>query len=208
MLSIVKNMDCLLGMKEFPDKFFDLAICDPPYGNGHDFGSRPSGKMYNEGKLWNERPSDKFFTELKRVSKNYIVWGGNYFTQLWPCKDFVIWDKRQPEGISFAMVELAATSFDGVAKLFFTKPAGERGFYTVDCKRIHPTQKPIRLYSWLLKTYTKPGDKILDPMMGSQSSRIAADKMGFDYWGFELDTDYFNDGCKRFDNYKKQLTIF
>lgn len=202
------NLDCLPAMREFPDKHFDLAIVDPPYGNDHDFGGRPSGKMYENGDQWNVKPPDEYFDELKRVSKNYIVWGGNYFPQLWPCKDFVIWDKRQPEGISFAMVELAATSFNGTAKLYFTKPAGERGFYTVDAKRIHPTQKPIKLYKWLLKNYAKEGDKILDSHCGSQSSRIAAYDMGFDYVGYEIDKDYFEAGNKRFEQHKSQLKLF
>src|SRR5690348_12309219 len=101
------NCDCMEYMKGVPDKFFDLAIVDPPYGNDHDFGGRPSGKMYSNGNRWNTKPDYGFFNELKRVSKNQIIWGGNYFKELWPCKSFVIWDKRQPEGVSFAMVELA-----------------------------------------------------------------------------------------------------
>jgi site-specific DNA-methyltransferase (adenine-specific) len=198
------NMDCLEFMESVPDNFYDLAIVDPPYGINMD-----KQRVFNDGKKWdNIRPSKEYFIELIRVSKNQIVWGGNYFSELWPCKGFIIWDKHQPEGISFAMVELATCSIDKPAKMFFTKPAGEKGFYTVDCKRIHPTQKPIKLYEWLLINYAKEGDKILDTHGGSQSSRIACYNLGFELDIIELDKDYFDQANKRFEQHKKQLTLF
>jgi site-specific DNA-methyltransferase (adenine-specific) len=198
------NIDCLEFMATVPDKFYDLAIVDPPYGINMD-----KQRVFNDGKKWDDiRPSKEYFIELIRVSKNQIVWGGNYFSELWPCKGFIIWDKHQPEGISFAMVELATCSIDKPAKMFFTKPAGERGFYTVDCKRIHPTQKPVKLYEWLLINYAKEGDKILDTHGGSQSSRIACYNLGFELDILELDKDYFEQANKRFEQHKKQLTLF
>ena len=198
------NVDCLDFMQSVPNNFYDLAIVDPPYGIGMD-----KQRVFNDGKKWdNQRPSKEYFIELLRISKNQIVWGGNYFKELWPCKGFIIWDKHQPEGLSFAMVELATCSIDRPAKMFFTKPPGERGFYTVDSKRIHPTQKPIKLYEWLLINYAKEGDKILDTHGGSQSSRIACYNLGFELDILELDKDYFEAGNKRFEQHKKQLTLF
>ena len=198
------NMDCLEFMQSLPDKFYDLAIVDPPYGIGMD-----KQRVFNDGKKWdNDRPSKEYFIELIRISKNQIVWGANYFEELWPCKGFIIWDKHQPEGLTFAMVELATCTIDRPAKMFFTKPAGERGFYTVDSKRIHPTQKPIKLYEWLLINYAKEGDKILDTHGGSQSSRIACFNLGFELDIIELDQEYFEQGNKRFEQHKKQLTLF
>ena len=203
-MTVFKNCDCVEGMKEYPDNYFELAIVDPPYGiGGH------KQRVFDDQKRWdNKRPPKEYFIELKRISKNYIVWGGNYFAELWPCKGFIIWDKRQPEGITFAMVELATCTIDSPAKMYFTKPAGERGFYTVDCKRIHPTQKPIALYKWLLKKYAKPGDKILDTHVGSASSLIACESMGFDYVGFELDKDYYKAACKRIQESRMQTNLF
>jgi site-specific DNA-methyltransferase (adenine-specific) len=192
-------------MKDIPDKYFDLAIVDPPYGiNGH------KQRVFDDGKRWDsERPTSAYFIELNRISKNQIIWGGNYFSELWPCKGFIVWDKHQPEGISFAMIEIATTSFDIPAKLYFTKPAGERGFYTVDSKRIHPTQKPIALYKWLLKTFAKDNDKIIDTHLGSGSSAIAAHDFGIaEFVGTEIDLEYFNAAVARFENHKKQLRLF
>lgn len=191
------------GMKEFPDKYFGLAIVDPPYGiNGH------KQRVFNDGKQWDtERPSTQYFDELRRVSKKYIVWGGNYFAELFPCKGFIIWDKRQPEDITFGMVELAASNLDMTPKMFFTKPAGERGFYVVDEKRIHPTQKPIALYKWLLGKFASEGDLILDTHVGSASSLIACESMGFEYVGFEIDKDYYEAAVKRLENFRKQIPL-
>jgi site-specific DNA-methyltransferase (adenine-specific) len=192
------QIDCNKFMADVPDKYYELAIVDPPYGiNGH------KQRVFNDYKKWDiNRPNEKYFTELKRISKNQIVWGGNYFKELWPCKGYIIWDKHQPEGITFAMVELATTTIDKPAKMFFTKPAGERGFYTVDSKRIHPTQKPIALYKWLLTNYAKKGDKILDTHGGSMSIAIACYDLGFNLDLCEMDKDYFRDGKARFEAHR------
>jgi len=196
------NCDCMEGMGQFPDNYFDLAIVDPPYGvGGH------KQRVFDDGKRWDVKPNSNYFSELKRVSKNQIVWGGNYFKELWPCKGYIIWDKRQPNGLTFAMVELATCTFDIPAKMFFTKPAGERGFYTVDEKRIHPTQKPIRLYRWLLVNYAKKDNKILDTHVGSGSSLIACEREGFDYVGFEIDPDYCQAAMERIKRERQQLTL-
>ena len=199
-ISEVFNMDCMEGMKQYPDKYFDLAIVDPPYG----IDINKSGRLVSE-KGWDYKDWDKhipdspYFLELKRVSVNQIIWGGNYF-DLPPTKCFIIWDKQQPEGISFASCEFAWTSFDSVAKTFYRRPQGE--------ERIHPTQKPVALYGWLLKNYAKEGNKILDTHLGSGSSRIAAYEMGFDFTAFEIDKDYFDAQEKRFKQHTAQLNMF
>lgn len=204
MISEVYNEDCMIGMSRYPDKFFDLAIVDPPYGiNIAKEKPRVSGRWNYTPKQWdNAIPSDDYFIELKRVSVNQIIWGGNYFS-LGYCRGYIIWDKDQPVD-NFADSEFAWTSFSRVAKTF-RYPIIKQNFQTV---KIHPTQKPVKLYEWLLTNYAKPGDKILDTHLGSQSSRIAADKLGFDFWGWELDKDYFEAGNKRFNDYKKQLKLF
>lgn len=198
------NEDNMELMSRYDDNYFDLAIVDPPYGiGGH------KQRVFNDGKEWdNSIPNDQYFKELKRVSKNQIVWGGNYFKNQWPCKGFIIWDKHQPDGLTFAMVELAATSFNITAKMYFTKPAGERGFYTVDGKRIHPTQKPVQLYEWQLHKFANEGDKILDTHAGSFSIGIACHKLGFELTACELDKDYYNDSIKRFKNVTAQKDLF
>ena len=198
------NMDCMDYLKDCNDNQFDLAIVDPPYGiNMH------KQRVFDDGKRWDSaRPSKAYFVELKRVSKNQIVWGGNYFSELWPCKGFLIWDKHQPEGLTFAMVELATCTINKPAKMYFTKPAGERGFYTVDGKRIHPTQKPIQLYKWLIKNYAEKDHKILDTHLGSGSSAIAAHYFGCDFTGIEIDKDYYDAACERFKAETAQEALF
>jgi len=161
--SEVHNIDCLEFMKTLPDKFFDLAIVDPPYGLGESVvnsGGRFKRYENKNGNWDNTIPSDEYFTELFRVSVNQIIWGGNYF-KLPPTKCFIIWDKIQPQGVSFASCEYAFTSFDKVAKTFYLRPQGQEN-------RFHPTQKPVALYKWLLQNYAKPNDKIFDSHMGSQ----------------------------------------
>ena len=215
--------DCLDFLKDCEDNQFDLCLFDGPYGiNANKMGMggtasnrRIARKLYKEhteekkkgrlnsggGKLknrllnqstfdWdNEIPSQEVFDEVFRVSKNQIIWGGNYF-DLPPTRCFICWDKVQPWE-NFSQVELAWTSFDLPAKLFrFDNRTGGK---------IHPTQKPTDLYVWLLRNFAKKGDKILDPMMGSQSSRIASYMLGYDYYGCEINERYFDDGCKRFD---------
>ena len=189
-------MDCLEYMRTLPDKAFALAIADPPYGirdaGGQTGGSgKLKGRVFNNGYIdrWDKAPSREFFTELQRVCENVIIWGGNYF-DLPPTRCFICWDKVQPWE-NFSQVEYAWTSFESPAQLFrFDNRTGDK---------IHPTQKPVELYAYLLKKFAKPGDRIFDPMMGSQSSRIAAYKMGFDYVGCELDKEYFDRGCERFN---------
>ena len=202
-VSNVYNMDCMEGMAAFPDKFFDLAIVDPQYGidvanmNMGIGKSKKASKAKNRkwvAKDWDkEPPTQDFFIELFRVSKNHIIWGGNYFN-LGPCKHYIIWDKEMPNGLSFADCEMAWTSFDRAPKMF------RYSAYLDKADKIHPTQKPIALYKWLLENYAKPGDKIVDTHLGSQSSRIAAYKLGFDFWGYEIDKDYFEQGDKRFQD--------
>lgn len=199
-------MDCIEYMKTLPDKCFDLAIADPPYGVSYARGKNGWGVCDNrpalEDVVWDkEIPSETFFNELLRVSKNVIIWGGNYFTHLLPTsKCWIVWDKLNgtTNKSVFADAELAWTNMSKVVKMFSLR---QMGFIsdTQDAQRIHPTQKPTELYAWLLKTYSNKGDKIFDPMMGSQSSRIAAYKMGFDYVGCELDKEYFEKGCERFE---------
>lgn len=185
-------------MKEFPDKYFELAIVDPPYGIG--ISSNPVRQAHDKKQWDNSIPNDEYFSELMRVSKNQIVWGGNYFP-LPPSQGFIIWDKKQPEDFSLAMCEFAWISFQKPAKIWRYSVLTERD-------KIHPTQKPIALYKWLLEHYAKPGDKILDTHLGSQSSRIAAHQMGFDFWGCEIDEEYFKQGCERFEREAAQLMMF
>ncbi len=200
MVSETHNTDCLEAMREMPDKAFDLAIVDPPYG----IDINTSGRLVKE-KGWAYKgwdmgiPSNEYFTELQRISRNQIIWGGNYFP-LGPTKCFLLWDKQQPEGVSFASCELAWTSFDSVAKTFYLRPQGDT--------RIHPTQKPVALYKWLLTNYAKQGQTILDTHLGSGSSRIAAYDLGFDFTGYELDKDYFDAQEQRFANHIAQPKLF
>lgn len=212
--SKVFNTDCLEAMKSYPDKYFELAIVDPPYGIGFSNYERGSSgfkvkERYtkNGKKTWDaEIPSDEYFLELFRVSQNQIVWGGNYFPVLWQHggKGFIFWNKHQPVN-NFAKGELAWTSFDRPANLFDFMYYGN---INRDDVQLHPTQKPIKLYRWLIQNYAKEGDKILDTNLGSGSSRIAADMEGYDFTGYELDADYFNASVKRFNEYKLQTTLF
>lgn len=198
------NMDCMEGMKQFPDNYFDLGIVDPPYGIGinHNMGRRKGDKSSDYKKVkWDDKPpSAEYFDELFRVSKNQIVWGGNYFTMP-PTKCFIVWRKPQiSEQVSFSMCEYAWASFNNTSKEWIGMSA--------ESDRIHPTQKPVALYEWLLKNYAKQGDKILDTHVGSASSLIACYNMGFDYVGFELDKDYFNAATERLEAVKSQASMF
>lgn len=192
--SRVSLLDCIEGMKQYPDKYFDLAVVDPPYGIGDKFKGGKSGKMqFNEvvEKGWDSVPSSEYFSELFRVSQNQIIWGGNYFS-LPPTRCFIVWDKYISDDFSLAMCELAWTSFDKLAKIV-------KLLVPKDGK-IHPTQKPIALYDWIYDKYLPQGGKVLDTHLGSQSNRISAFKRGnIDFTAFELDSDYFRDGNARFD---------
>jgi len=188
-------------MARYPDKYFDLAIVDPPYGIDINSSGR-LGHYGGKGKKWdNEIPNLEYFAELQRVSKNQIIWGANYFNMP-PTRCFLIWDKQQPEGVSFASCEYAWTSFNESAKTFYYRPQG------ADPYRIHPTQKPIKLYKWILNKYANEGDKILDTHLGSGSIAIACHDLGFDLTACELDSDYYNSAIKRLTDHQKQLTIF
>lgn len=201
--SIALNMDCMEYMKTVPDKYFDLAVVDPPYGLGSavvNSGGRFARYKHDAGNWDTETPKSEYFRELFRVSKNQIIWGGNYFA-LPPTKCFLIWDKKQPEDVSFASCEFAWTSFDKTAKTFYFSPM-------LDKSRFHPTQKPIALYQWIFKRYAKQGDKILDTHLGSGSSRIAAYDAGLDFVGCEIDKEYFDKQEKRFTDYTAQTSLF
>ena len=196
-------MDCLEAMKDMEDNAFDLAIVDPPYGIGEDGGkarTRGSKKTNGVKKGWdNNRPDKDFFNELKRVSKNQIIWGGNYFADLLPAsRCWIYWQKNM--GGDFADGELAWTSFDKVLKQYTKR--------SETFNRIHPTQKPIKLYEWLLMNYAKEGDKILDTHLGSGSSAIACWNLNFDLTAYELDPDYFEATAKRIEKHTRQIQMF
>jgi len=202
----VQNIDCLEFMRNFPDNYFELAIVDPPYGLERlQKGSLRLGgvKGNHKDKLeWDKKPTEEYFNELFRVSKNQIVWGANNFIMP-PSEYFCIWNKKQTVD-NFATAEYAWVSMG------LKKPA-KIFDYSIhkhnQTDKIHPTQKPVALYRWLLQNYAKQGDKILDTHLGSGSSRIAADMEGFDFYACELDADYFTASCKRFDDYKKQIKL-
>ena len=193
--------DCMEYLRQCPDNAFDLAIVDPPYSKAGGSVERTGGtwaaKYGTSIRNWDIAPSDEYFKELFRVSRNQIIWGGNYFN-LPPTRCFLIWQKHIPENFTMAMCEYAWTSFDANAKLFKYTSVGKK-----NDPRIHPCQKPIALYKWLLERYAKPGDKILDTHLGSASSAIAAWELDFDFTGIEIDNDYYESAVKRFENYKK-----
>ena len=203
MISEAYLMDCMEYLQTLPDNFADLALVDPPYGLGKSVvNSGGRFKRYeNKNGNWDlNTPPDFYFKELFRISKNQIIWGGNYF--LLPAnKCFIIWDKGQPEGISFAMCEYAWCSFDSVAQIFRMRTQGQAG-------RDHPTAKPIKLYSWIYANYLPQGGKVIDTHLGSGSNRIAADKAGnIDFYATEIDADYFNAQEKRWRQYKAQAVL-
>ena len=205
--SDVYNCDCVEYMRSLPDKTFDLAIADPPYGikedgkKNHSRGCIAKAQEYTP-KDWDKDAMPKwFFDELIRVSKNQIIWGANHFISRIPYDSpcWIVWDKDNG-ATDFADCELAWSSFKTAVRKFKYKWQGmlQENMRNKE-KRIHPTQKPVALYAWILKNYAKDGETIFDPMMGSQSSRVAAWKMGYDYVGCELDKEYFDKGCEWFD---------
>ena len=197
----ITNEDNMELMARYEDNYFDLAIVDPPYGIDINSSGR-LGHYGGKGKKWdNEIPTDNYFKEVFRTSKNQIIWGANYFNMP-PTRCFLIWDKQQPEGVSFASCEYAWTSFDKSAKTFYQRPQN------ADNVRIHPTQKPVKLYEWLLMNYAKEGDKILDTHLGSGSIAIACHNLGYDLTACELDKDYFEAATKRLAQHQAQLTMF
>jgi len=193
--------DCMEYMAGLKDKAFDLAIVDPPYGIDINSSGR-LGHYGGKGKKWDMGvPDQSYFDEVERASSNRIIWGANYF-KMPPTRCFLIWDKGQPEGVSFASHEYAWTSFDQSAKCYYQRPQN------ADAERIHPTQKPVKLYDWLLRNYAKPENRILDTHLGSGSSAISAYYFGCEFVGIELDPDYFEAACKRLDLATRQAAMF
>lgn len=238
------NMDCMEGMKQFPDGYFDIAIVDPPYGGagkdvdetfngaitgrfggrfdkyygserGAHFHGRGRSKKYKEIERrggqwaskygnninnWDIAPPQEYFDELFRVSKNQVIWGGNYF-ELPPTRCFLVWRKLTiSENFTMAMAEYAWTSFNANAKVFEKAPQ--------DKARFHPTQKPVELYEWILANFAKDGDKILDTHVGSASSLIACHNMGFQYVGFEINETYYKLSKERLEAYEAQTSLW
>lgn len=209
----------MIGMKDFLDGYFDLAIVDPPYGsaNNDEWDTKERGrykiertggtwsKKYQENnniKTWDFAPDKEYFDELFRVSKNQIIWGANYFNEYIPNhRCFIIWKKLTiSEKFTMAMCEYAYCSLNENAKIFECAPQ--------DAYRFHPTQKPIALYKWLCKNFCKPGYKILDTHAGSCSSLIAYEEMGLDYVAYEIDPEYYKLACERINKYREQLKLF
>lgn len=214
----ITNEDNMLLMARYPDKYFDLAIVDPPYGIGFsEFnrtnkttdGTRVKANKYKNSNWDDSIPSDEYFIELKRVSKNIIVWGGNYFPKLWEngCKGFIFWYKGNPVP-NFADGELAYTSFNKVAKQFDFRYYGALQGKTSAEDKIHPTQKPKELYKWLLDNYAKQGNKILDTHLGSGSIAIACHDYGFELTACELDKEYYDKAIQRIVNHTNQTKLF
>jgi site-specific DNA-methyltransferase (adenine-specific) len=208
------NMDCLLYMKQCEDKQFDLAIVDPPYGIGagskgfinRNTANKKAEKFYRDNDWDKVRPTKEYFDELRRISKNQIVWGGNYFTDLLePARCYIVWDKKTGDN-SYADCELALTNIDGNARIYTKFWLGAHAKDGYD--RIHPTQKPINLYKFLLQNFAKQGMKIIDTHLGSGSIAVACYDEGYDLVGIEIDKKYFEEASKRLELHKKQLTLF
>ena len=208
---LITNEDNMELMARYEDNHFDLAIVDPPYGidlANMNMGAG-TGKKHTkiENRKWKskdwdkETPTKEYFNELKRVSKNQIIWGGNYF-ELGVCYGFCIWNKESPEGMSFSDCEFAWHSFKKVAKIFSYSTYKGKG------EKIHPTQKPVKLYEWLLMNYAKQGDKILDTHLGSGSIALACHNLGFDLTACELDKEYYDAAMRRITEHKQQLRMF
>lgn len=193
----IYNKDCLMAMKEMSDNQFDLAIVDPPYGIG--ISKNPVRQKHNKKEWDNSIPTKEYFKELFRVSKNQIIWGGNYF-DLPPTQGFFIWDKKQPHDFSLAMCEYAWSSLQKPAKMWSLSVLKEKG-------KIHPTQKPVELYEWLLINNAKQGNKILDTHLGSGSIAIACHNLGYDLEGYELDKEYYDNALKRIKEHQSQLRL-
>jgi len=200
----ITNEDNMQLMARYPDNHFDLAIVDPPYGISVNKMTLGSGKYKNKGKQWDSQtPKQDFFDELSRVSKNQIIWGANYMIDKikTPSMGWVYWDKMNGTS-DFSDGELAFTSFNRALRSYKHHLSMDRS------KRFHPTQKPVKLYEWLLMNYAKEGDKILDTHLGSGSIAIACHNLGFDLTACELDKDYFIAAMKRIEQHKAQLRMF
>ena len=217
MISIT-NEDNMQLMARYEDNHFDLAIVDPPYGinfgqfnrtNKTTDGTRVKANKYKQSNWDDSIPTETYFKELFRVSKNQIVWGGNYFPYIWNYggKGFIYWHKGNPVP-NFADGELAWTSFNKVAKQFDYRYYGGLEGNTTASEKYHPTQKPIALYEWLLMNYAKEGDKILDTHLGSGSIALACHNLGYDLTACELDKDYYEAAIKRIEQHKQQIRLF
>jgi len=200
------NVDCMELMKKCPNGYFDLAIVDPPYGIAKDSHGGGKARTYyatkdnSKMKKWDIKPAAEYFDLLKRVSKNQIIWGGNYFTDnLYESKGWIFWDKQIGDNF-FSDGELAWTSFNRALKMVSMR------FETLG--RVHPNQKPIKLYKWILERYAKAGDKILDTHVGSGSSLIACIELGYDYYGTEIDKDYYEKAKKRISRAFRKPELF
>ena len=206
---MITNEDNMKLMARYPDKYFDLAIVDPPYGIGYDGANSSSGshggRKAHKWKGWDSSiPSEEYFKELFRVSKNQIIWGANYFTKYLPSSmGWIVWRKDRGN-FSSSDAELAYSSFQRALREYTKNPL----VLVREGGTIHPTQKPICLYKWLLSNYANEGDKILDTHLGSGSIAIACHDLGFDLTACELDTDYYNAAMKRIEDHKKQLQLF
>ena len=205
----IRNCDCMDLMREFPDNHFDLAVVDPPYGNNLS-GGRSAKDGWNPNidwekcnKGWNiEIPKPKYFKELRRVSKNQVIWGGNYFANMLPnSQGWAIWDKGQRD-FSLADGEMAWTSFDKAMRILTLHRATAN-----QETKIHATQKPVKLYDWIYANYAEKGMTILDTHLGSMSSAIAAHYAGMHLTGSELDPDYYKAGCERVEIETRQTTF-
>lgn len=215
-MQVFENIDCMEGMKKYSDKYFELAIVDPPYGIG-DIRHTDSRTLHKKVK-WNKNiPDKKYFLELERVAKHRIIWGVNYYKNYIDEVGRVIHDKtgggRKPQYDNLSDADIASHSFGMNIKIFHYLWMGNVQRDTINWEnkgvdaRIHPTQKPIALYKWLLTKYAKPNDKILDTHVGSASSLIACEDMGFDYVGFEIDKDYYDAACKRINQFRAQFKL-
>jgi site-specific DNA-methyltransferase (adenine-specific) len=214
LISEVYNMDCIEGLKHYPDKYFDLAVVDPPYGikmDGGKIGGDNCGKAkdYTKKEWDNEPPPLEYFYELFRVSKNQIVWGANHFISRMPYDSscWLIWDKDNTG--NFADCEMAWTSFDTAVRKFKFRWNGMLQQNMKDKEiRIHPTQKPVALYDWIFANYATEGMIILDTHLGSGSSRISANKSKMNFIAFEKDLEYFNNENKRYNEFICQLRLW
>jgi site-specific DNA-methyltransferase (adenine-specific) len=206
------NEDNMKLMARYPDNYFELAIVDPPYGIDRDgqeetfTKNKKHKRKYYAKKEWDDTtPKQEYFNELKRVSKNQIIWGANYFVEFLNVgtMGWVFWYKGQ-EGLTMSDGEIAFTSFQRATRQVNIN----RGFIAKNGGSIHPTQKPVKLYEWLLMNYAKEGDNILDTHLGSGSIALACHNLGFDLVGCELDKEYYEAACKRLKRHQAQLTIF
>ena len=194
------------ALKEYSDKYFDLAVVDPPYGIEKAFSAHSRIAKYGQMKTVNDaKPTEEYFRQLFRVSKNQIIWGYNHLSDMLPStKEFIFWFKHQPVD-TYSDGELAWTSFKKTAKCFDFPFFGGKN---TESDRFHPTQKPVALYAWIYSKYAKPGDKILDTHLGSGSSRIAAYDANLDFVGYEIDPEYFAKQEERFNRHAAQISLF